>query len=346
MRKFFNLSIFLGFILITHVKAHISMSLDTVTHRSRMLLISDIPYATEQSFRLTDDVKYSTDAKGFYQSLNAEGFWDDLIKNDSQDSCTYFIDGLSRNNCTRTGNKSFWHSDYMIHRGKNYFMSVKMHGPFVKKIESINSENLKGSLLNDGVSLIQRTGLEYRNIEPLWNWTMLPGITADTTIHPSRKEVFKTDNQSHFVGQVSNGKQGCSAIYYNRLGVEAYKSYFFINDMFIALGAGLKAEYSNNLITTVNQRFLNAKPYVSKSSVNGRQWIWHDSIAYVFTDRNVNAKLSTEYKKDNWVSVDLASGSIPVADSLLTIYLNHHKKKSYSYIIKPGASLKEAKKNK
>lgn len=83
-------------------------------------------------------------------------------------ACRYFLDGFggpADAACELRGNQSFWRSGYLVQLARNqYSLSVKTHGPFVKKMESINGENQLGAHLNDGVSLVQRTGREYRDI--------------------------------------------------------------------------------------------------------------------------------------------------------------------------------------
>jgi chondroitin AC lyase len=264
---------------------------------------------------------------------------------DKGDACKYNLDGLNANPnvCNVDINKSFWRSDYMVQLQSNtYMMSVKMHGPFVKKVESINSENLKGSFLDDGVTLIQHTGKEYKDIEPLWNWTMLPGITCDTTVDPSAKTTFQSNNQSDFVGQVSNGTQGISAMHYNRLGVEAYKSYFFVNNMMVALGAGIQSTNIAHVVTTVNQRYAQGK-LIDGKTANGEKWLWQDSMAYIFPDKNEQVKSKVELTHGNWIGVDIASGDKPESGSLFSVYINHQQNSGYSYIVKPSVSLKEMK---
>ena len=122
-----------------------------------------------------------------------------------------------------------------------HMMSVKTHGPLIGKVESINRENMMGAYLNDGVSLIQHSGREYLDICGFWNWTMLPGTTCDTTTLPNQAAVFNTSNQAGFVGQVSDENNGLTTMAYNRLGIRAHKSYFMVNDMLVALGAGIEA---------------------------------------------------------------------------------------------------------
>lgn len=242
------------------------------------------------------------------------------------------------------GNKSFWRSDYMIELAANkYMMSVKTHGMFVKKVESLNSENLKGSFLNDGLTMIRSSGKEYKNIEAIWNWTMLPGITCDTTIDPAAAETFASSNTSDFVGQLSDSTSGVSAMAYNRLNIQAHKSYFFTDGMMIALGADITSANSKNLVTTVNQRLTNHQALFKGIDANGASWLWHDGIAYVFPDKKEQVKTTIEYKHGNWITVDKGSGDKPVADSVLTAYIPHADNSNYIYIVKPACNLADAK---
>ncbi|MCD0487578.1 polysaccharide lyase beta-sandwich domain-containing protein [Pedobacter sp. MC2016-14] len=260
-----------------------------------------------------------------------------------ENPCQFRLDGFDRLAC-KDKNKSFWRSAYMLHSQPNrYMMSVKMQGAYFRAVESINSENLLGSFLNDGVTLIQRSAKEYLNIEPLWNWTMLPGITCDTTVDPSALETFKALNPSNFVGQVANGEMGLTAMYYNRLGVKGYKSYFYINNMMVAMGAGIHSANPRALVTTVNQRFKNGKALVKGQGKSGSTWLWQDSIAYIFPDKDQEVKAETSFRKGNWKAIYAASPNETVADSVLSIYMPHLKNTSYAYAIKPDVGLKETK---
>lgn len=265
---------------------------------------------------------------------------------DKKDPCKYVMDGLNNApECDLTANKCFWRSAYMVQLAKGrYMMSVKMHGAGVKRVESINGDNLRGAFINDGVTLIQHTGKEYHNIEPLWNWRMLPGVTSDTTINPEAKETMATANVSAFVGQVSDGKWGISAMLYNRLGVKACKSDFMVNGMMVALGAGLTCADKTNLVTTVNQTFLHdKKPYIQKSNT-GQQLIWHNGIAYLFPEKGTLVKADVKRVNGNWINIDKGTGDVPVAGSILTLYIPHQQNDKYVYVAKPDVSRADAKK--
>jgi chondroitin AC lyase len=258
---------------------------------------------------------------------------------DKSDSCKYAIDGLS-DNCTFNGNKGFWRTDYMVQlKGNHYMMSVKTHGAGVSKVESINSENMKGAFLNDGVTLIQQSGKEYQDIEPVWNWTMLPGTTCDTTIKSNEAATFKTNNIGVFTGLVSDGANGASAMDYNRLGVKAKKSYFFVDGMLVALGAGIESADAKNVVTTVNQCFY--KGGVVKSKSNSAQWVWHNNTGYFFIDRSAPAKTLIQKQSGAWNTIDGASGPQVLSDSVFTIYVPQATASSYAYVVKPETEAKQ-----
>ena len=261
-----------------------------------------------------------------------------------KDACKYVLDGLhgsSIKNCVLTGNKNFWRSDYMIDMSaSNYMMSVRTHGNGVKKVEAINGENLKGSYLNDGVTLIQHSGMEYRNIEPLWNWAMLPGTTCDTTTDPAAKNIFGSSNDnSGFVGQVSNGKEGISTMRYNRLGVKATKSYFFIDGAMIALGADISGIDKNHVVTTLDQCFYyGGDARESGKTRDGRQWFLKGGIAYWSLDTNQEISSRVEQRKGRWSDIDQASDGRLISDSVITLFISHRKSDHYAYAIKPAVN--------
>lgn len=269
----------------------------------------------------------------------------ELIKSfDDSLGCKLSLDGFADKGltaCKMAANKSFWRSDYMVQLKKgHYMMSVKMHGPFVSRLEvNTNAENLKGAFINDGLALVQSSGKEYNNITPIWNWAMLPGITGDTTISPNSKMALTSVNTGNFVGQVSNGIAGAIAMDYERLNIKAHKSYFMVNDMLVALGAGISAPDKKNLITTVDQSF-HAGPIVS-----GNGWLWRDNHAYFFPGKDQQIKTRTAYRRSGWTGINGndTQNDPPISGQVTTTYIQHNQNDSYVYIIKPDISLKQIK---
>lgn len=269
----------------------------------------------------------------------------ELIKSfDKSLGCKLILDGFADKDqpaCTMAANKNFWASDYMVQLKKDhYMMSVKMHGPFVSRVEvGTNAENLKGAFLNDGLALVQSTGKEYNNIPAVWNWTMLPGTTCDTTVSPTSKAALTSGNKGAFVGQVSNGKVGAIAMDYQRLNIRAHKSYFMVNDMLVALGSGISSPDKTNLVTTVDQSFH------SGQIVKGNGWLWRDNNAYYFPGKDQQVKTRTEYRRSGWTGINGndTENDASISGQITTTYIEHNQKDSYAYVIKPNISLKQIK---
>lgn len=258
---------------------------------------------------------------------------------DNADACKYALDGLT-DNCTVNGTKGFWRSDYLVQlKGGHYMMSVKTHGPGASKVESINSENMKGAFLNDGVALIKHSGKEYHDIEPLWNWTMLPGTTCDTTFNPADPVTFKTANTGVFTGLIADGTNGASVMDYDRLGIKAKKSYFMINGMLVALGAGIEAADVKSLVTTVDQNYSNGKVARSAGKSSLCPWVWHNNTGY-FALNGTPFKSSVAKHSGAWSAIDIASEKEVLSADLFTIYIPHAASNTYAYAVKPEIDAK------
>ncbi|MGB3586032.1 MAG: polysaccharide lyase family 8 super-sandwich domain-containing protein, partial [Tunicatimonas sp.] len=86
---------------------------------------------------------------------------------------------VSKQPQTIAGNKHFWRSDYTVHQRGSYFTSLKMCSERTVGMEmDVNTENLYGYYLPFGLTYIYRTGEEYINVFPVWDWACLPGVTS------------------------------------------------------------------------------------------------------------------------------------------------------------------------
>ena len=68
------------------------------------------------------------------------------------------------------GNRYFWRVEFMTHQRKGWYASVKMASNRVVGAETVNGENVQGTHLFDGVTYILRSGEEYYDIFPAWDW--------------------------------------------------------------------------------------------------------------------------------------------------------------------------------
>jgi chondroitin AC lyase len=247
------------------------------------------------------------------------------------------------------GDHYFYRSDALFHRLPNLFLSLKMSSKRVVGTEIVNGENKLGYHAGDGMLLAQRTGEEYINIFPLWDWKKLPGVTDAQTPLPKFNHTFVPVD---FVGAASDGFHGVAAMNYERDGVSVHKAWFFGNEGVIALGAGITASVAAPVVTGVNTTLLRG-PVTGEGLPAGGQgrvatpgFVEHDGLRYTFPIAE-NVMLATNRVTGNWKTI-FNNVSTPEADVTGDIFsLNidhgvHPADGTYAYEIgltgeKPGA---------
>lgn len=68
------------------------------------------------------------------------------------------------------------------------------------------------------------------------------------------------------------------------------------------------------------------------------QWIWHDSIAYLFPQGN-NIKLKMDRQKGNWAKINFNYPATEISMPIFNLVINHGqspRNASYAYIVIPG----------
>jgi len=255
------------------------------------------------------------------------------------------------------GNVMYWRSDYVADRRADYLATVKMSSKRVIGTETVNKENLLGYYLPDGATYVYRTGNEYRDIFPVWNWYRLPGTTACQRgrIFPLGGEKWR--NMQPFVGGISDGSVGAAAMDSVRKeiiskqpgGIVLKKSWFFFPGQFVCLGAGITSDANQMMVfTTLNQCLLNGPvsastgdaliPVPQRQEIANLQWIWHDQVGYFFPTP-VTATVGSEKQTGSWDKVFAAGSADPVEKNVFAAWISHGlnpKDASYAYIVLPG----------
>ena len=251
-----------------------------------------------------------------------------------------------------TGNRHFWRSDFMTHHRPGYYASVRMTSTRVKQTETCNAENLFGLLLSDGVNYLCNTGEEYRRIFPVWDWTRLPGITSE--LHGKPPHTKSHTGKRPFVGGISDGTYGAAAMDFVRGKLEAKKAWFFFDDGYLCLGAGITCPSKHAVVTTLNQCLKNGDVSVCDTEgkvqqLNGKRelgsvrWIHHDGVAYMLlapADATIQAKAVT----GSWHKINRTIADAPVQKDVFRASLRHGatpKDATYAYYVRPGTKLDE-----
>jgi chondroitin AC lyase len=249
-------------------------------------------------------------------------------------------------------NKHFWRSDYTSHSTSNYQVSLRMCSKRTIGTElNINNENLLGFWLPFGLTFTYRTGDEYKDIFPVWDWAKLPGVTSPYYIEKVKNGRTYVSNEKSFVGGVSDGFFGISVMDFEKMMTKAKKSWFWFEDEYVSLGTSIESWHDSVINTTINQSLAKQNIRIDghemlESSFSGDvKWVLHDSIGYVFPTKskiNISSQIQTGNPRDIY---GLAKDTT-YRTKIFTIWYNHGiypKKDKYCFITVPKSNEKKLK---
>lgn len=245
------------------------------------------------------------------------------------------------------GHKYYYKADYQIMNNANYMASVRHASDRTRRYECLGPENLWGYYLGSGASMYYPIGDEYYDIYPLWDWNRVPGTTTRQGYLPDGRDVnnyvlYGTDS---FVGGVSNGTIGMSAIDYDMNGVSARKSYFMFDEGVYHLGSDIHSNKKEEIYTTINQPLARGElitsvdSYIANNGVNNCNysgnvdWVYNNGVSYI-TDSAIS--LTQQSKSGDWENINGNSPSIAHQDMVLEIGISHGvkpRKGSYEYMV-------------
>jgi len=276
----------------------------------------------------------------------------------SQQYQSYINEQTSSGVFTKPGTKHFFTADMMVHRDSTSYISVRIPSSRNFLFEIGNYQDLKGYNLGYGFTQILTQGTEYKNIEPVWNWSRLPGTTAplDTLYlnsNAQNKGAFYSPKGSNlFGGGVSDSANGIMAFTGTYNGVTATKSYFFLGDAMVCLGTGIRSTYTGHTVTSVNQTVASGAINLNKGGKeytyfggtetfsNTLQWVYHNNVGYYFPSQTANIVISDTTQSGNWYNINHTS-STTINQNVFSIWFDHGVNpfgSSYQYIVVPNIS--------
>lgn len=253
-----------------------------------------------------------------------------------------------------TWDRYFWHSSYFAHQSKSYYASARMYSSRQNNMEEpYNEEGLKNHHVADGSNFLSRTGNEYMEVFPVWDWQKIPGTTVvQRASLPPAKEIAKK-GLTDFVGGVSDGEFGAAAFDFKSVHdpLTARKSWFFFDREYVCLGSAITSEADSPVATTVNQCLLNKDIVVNIKNrsqtldkgvhnLKDVSWVLHDSVAYIFPVP-VSVNVSNATASGSWwqISHQSSASQAAVQKDLFTLWFDHGQKPrsaNYSYIVVPS----------
>lgn len=251
------------------------------------------------------------------------------------------------------GQKHFWDSDQTVHRAPEWMASVKMASERVIGTELVNEDNLKGFYMADGATYIYRKGDEYLNVFPFWDWRKIPGITSyesDAPVPSLRNYGDHTRNESPFVGGVTDGHTGMTAMVLNRDGLHARKSWVMTDKFVLCLGAGIATDSTLYITTSIDQR----KKRGDLSYLKDNRWqtvdgtmksegkalrFFHDSTGYILMQPEHCVAIS-EKRSGRWSDFMGSYTPRTVDGEVVSLHIRHPKEApaTYQYLILPATS--------
>jgi len=258
--------------------------------------------------------------------------------------------------------KFFWQTEHFSFQRPEFFTSVRMHSTRNNNMEwPYNGEGLMNHHRGDGTNYISRTGDEYTNIAPVYDWQKIPGTTIlQKPELPSENEIQKT-GLTDFVGAVTDGQYGAVAYDFKSPHdpVVAKKAWFFFDDEYACLGTGINSRSKLTVATTLNQCLLrgdvvmmsgNKKSTLQKGEHQSEQvkWILHDGIGYIFPEAQ-KVNLSNQAQTGSWFKINRQSDSPKeeISKDVFKLWLDHGTQPAnakYEYIVVPATSEQEMEK--
>ena len=254
------------------------------------------------------------------------------------------------------GFRSFPYSDFACYQRPEFSFFVKTISTRTQGAEmGMNDENLKGWHLGSGDTYILRQGDEYADLAPVWDWSLLPGVTGVEGLNEVKRQPF--------AGAVGDGQSGCVAMEaettdaYGKARCSARKAYFFHGKTAVCLIGGLSTHAGDHPArTALDQRLLRgvvtaadqagqARPMSDgETKLRGVRWLYHDGLLYVPTvptDLTVRVGPVT----GTWRSINTSLSAAPIEKPVFLPFVTHGANvdgESSSYAILACPSLTQA----
>lgn len=259
----------------------------------------------------------------------------------------------------------YWHSEHFTYQRPDWFTSVRMYSTRNHNMEvPYNSEGFLNHHRGDGTNHISVTGDEYYDIAPVYDYQKIPGTTVKQKPELPDADDLQKLGITDFVGAVTDGKYGTAAFDFRSPHdpLIARKAWFFFDDEYVCLGAGISCKNNDlSVVTTLNQCLLrddviissdNKKTTLSKGNkqYNNVDWVFQDGVGYVFPEP-ASVHIKNSEASGSWWRINRQTDSPKdeITLDVFKIWLDHGKRPSdekYEYIVVPAASVNDLEKSK
>jgi len=253
--------------------------------------------------------------------------------------------------------KFFWQTEHFVFQRPNYYTTVRMFSTRNRNMEvPYNGPGKPTHHRADGTNYLQLKGDEYHNIWPVYDWQKISGATIvqKPELYPPTE--IQKDGFTDFVGAVTDGMFG--AVAFDFLSphdfVKAKKAWFFFDEEYLCLGAGINCNKNLPVATTINQVLMRSDVTISKNGqmeklstgnreLEGVKWVHQDRVGYVFPEP-ATVQLSNQTETGRWSDItDQKNISTElISKKVFSLWFDHGswpRNASYQYIVLPDVSV-------
>ena len=254
--------------------------------------------------------------------------------------------------------KFFWQTEHFVFQRPNYYTSVRMYSVRNSNMETPhNGEGLTNHYRADGANYLSLTGYEYDRLPPVYDWRKIPGTTVVQKPGMPSEDKIRDWGITEFVGGVTDGLYGAAAFDFASIHdpLRAQKSWFFFDEEYVCLGAGITSRTGDPIATTVNQTQLEGEVVVHSAAgcatlplgcrkIEKARWVHHGKVGYIFPEEN-DVYLSDTIQTGSWYSINQQTSSPKdtVREKVFKLWLDHGSRPrnaQYAYIVMPAADKK------
>jgi chondroitin AC lyase len=258
--------------------------------------------------------------------------------------------------------KFFWQTEHFAFQRPHFYTSVRMHSTRNATYEvPYNGPGTTTHHRADGANYLSLDAHEYDGIWPVYDWQKVSGATImqKPENHVARSYggnmPVQMEGLTDYVGGIDDGLYGAVAYDFKSPHdlLEAKKSWFFFDNEYVCLGAGIRSNPNLPAYTTINQAHLRGDVTVSqggpakviprsKGDLENVKWVHHDEVGYILPEP-ATVNLSNRAEQGRWSDI---SATKSASDELVTqdVFLlgidhgNSPGNASYQYIVVPGVT--------
>ena len=252
----------------------------------------------------------------------------DLPRKPELESFLAHIRGSAPDDATRY----FPISAMLCHHFNGLYVGSKCMNDRIVGAEICNSEGELCYNMSYGThTCIMRSGEEYMDINPIWDYSHIPGTTSwEETDEQllARKDWWNKPLPSTCSGGKQNGRRAVIYELAQHDGMEALVTHFAFEDGFVCLGTGIRDQNGGVPVTTVDQCYKSGAVEIEDHAVI------HNGIRYSSLN-GTSMEVVQQTQTGSWHRNNAALSNDPVRGEVLTLTIHHatDAKGQYAYMI-------------